>query len=728
MSETTLSPLWYRVADLTPRLKPYVRVRRRMYRGQPWHVLSDPIACRYHLVDGAAYEIIGRFDGVRTVQQIWESVCAQNPVSAPTQAETIDMLVRLGRRDLFHSGAVPDLDQQHRDRRQETMRRRMAGLNPLSFRVPLGNPSAWLARLAPRLSFCFGPTAAALWALLVVVGLIAAGSHFGELRASAAEGLLTPSFLALAWFCYPIMKLLHELGHALALHHWRGEVRQVGVAFLVLLPVPYIDASAASGLGSRAQRMAVSAAGIMVETGLAALAVLVWIAVEPGVVRDICLTVATIGGVSTLLVNANPLLRFDGYHILTDAASLPNLAPRSMEHWRYLLRRYLLRVAAAHSPGATRGERVWLCLYAPLSVGYQFWLSATVLLWLAERSPVMAALCAAGLGVALVGRPGFRALRYLASANELGSRRHHAIGIAATAALALLLAFTVVPLPLSTTADGIVWVPEHAAVRAATEGFVDRVHVESGTDVRRGDLLVTLRNEALQAELAQAEAQLADAQATYWRAVQAGVADAQRLAGDVTRYESDTDRLRTRVSQLALNAGTDGIFVMPKALDLPGAFMQKGELLAYVVAPEAADVRVAVPQDRAVLLRERTRAVSLRTVEDPTQEFEGTLCNDLPQAGYDVPSAALTSFGGGQIVADPADRRGLRTREPVALCELSVPQLGTSRLGGHVLVRFDHGFEPLGTQLARRLRQLLLQHVDAARGVDPSTPAARQPL
>jgi putative peptide zinc metalloprotease protein len=728
MAEAVLSPHWYKVADLRPRLKPYVRVRRRSYRGQPWYVLNDPVAGRFHLVDAAAYQVVGRLDGSRTVQQIWESICATDPAGAPTQGETIDVLARLGRAELVQSGAVPDLQQQYRDRRRDAIRRRFAGLNPLSFRLPLGNPSAWLSRLAPRVAPLFHPVVGVLWALLVVAGAVTAASHFAELRAAVAQHALSARFLLLAWLCYPVMKLLHELAHAFAVHHWRGEVRQVGISLLVLVPVPYVDASAASGFGSRARRIAVSAAGIAVEAGLAAAAVFVWLAVEPGLVRDIALTVATIGGVSTLLVNANPLLRFDGYHVLTDAASLPNLAARSAEHWACLLRRRLLRVPTAQSPGITAGERLWLTAYAPLSLAYQYWLSATVLLWLAEDAPTLAAVCGAFLFVLLFGRPAWRAVRYLRGSAEIAAHRGRALAVAAGAALGTIALVALLPLPLSTTAQGVVWLPERASVRAATEGFLERVHATDGAAVAPGTLLVTLRNDVLAAELAQAEAELADAQAEYWRAVEASAADTRRFAADVARRESDAGRLRARVARLQLRAGVAGRFVLPQAGDRAQTWVDKGELLGHVVGREAAGVRVAVPQDRAWLVRERTRAVSVRTMDAPGRALAARIAGEVPQAGYDVPSAALTTLGGGALVADAADERGLRTRDPVALCEVIAPALGADRLGGRVLVRFDHGLEPLGAQLARSLRQLLLRHVDAGGATaGPATVARAQP-
>ena len=122
---------------------------------------------------------------------------------------------------------------------------------------------------------------------------------------------LDPGNLLSLWLLYPLVKGLHELGHGFATRHWGGEVHEMGVMLLVFTPVPYVDASASSAFPSRNQRMVVAAAGIMVELLLTGVALLLWSYSDPGLLRDLCFNVLVIGGVSTLLFNGNPLLRFD---------------------------------------------------------------------------------------------------------------------------------------------------------------------------------------------------------------------------------------------------------------------------------------------------------------------------------------------------------------------------------------------------------------------------------
>src|SRR6185503_545443 len=128
------------------------------------------------------------------------------------------------------------------------------------------------------------------------------------------------------------------------------------IMLLVLSPVPYVDASSAWAFQDKRKRMMVGAAGIAVELFLGSLALFVWLAVEPGAVRAVAYNVMLISGVSTLLFNGNPLLRFDGYYVLADAIEIPNLGTRANRYLGYLFQRYVLGVPDAESPAQSAGE------------------------------------------------------------------------------------------------------------------------------------------------------------------------------------------------------------------------------------------------------------------------------------------------------------------------------------------------------------------------------------
>ncbi len=384
MSSSLFSEQWYRVADTKPRLRAQVKVQRQRWRDQLWYILSDDATGRHHRINDAAYQFIGRCDGRQTVQQVWDVVLEALGDSAPTQDEVIDLLAKLYDSELLQFDRTPEVDVLFLRQSERTFSRQKAMINPLSFRLPLGDPTRWLARLQPLGDILFRQFVFWLWLGAVLLAAIAALSHWDSLQNHATLHLLTPRYLALSWICFPLIKTLHEIGHGLAVRHWSGEVHEFGVSLLVLVPAPYVDATAASAFLGRSERVLVSASGIMVELGLAALAMLVWLNSEAGWIKDTAFVVMLIGSVSTLLFNSNPLLRFDGYYILTDLLDLPNLSSRSTTYWMHLLRKHLLRLHS-DTPQIGHGERKWLLFYAPLSLLYRLLISLQILLWIGGK-------------------------------------------------------------------------------------------------------------------------------------------------------------------------------------------------------------------------------------------------------------------------------------------------------------------------------------------------------
>ena len=172
-----------------------------------------------------------------------------------------------------------------------------------------------------------------------------------------------------------MIKALHELGHASATKAGGGEVHDVGIILLVLLPVPYVEASAATVFKSKYRRAVVGAAGIAVELFVAAIAFYMWLLIEPGLLRAILFNVMLIASVSTLLFNGNPLLRYDAYYILADLIEIPNLAARSTRYWGYLIERYILGVRDAEAPEASRAEKAWFLFYGFASTLYRIFVT-----------------------------------------------------------------------------------------------------------------------------------------------------------------------------------------------------------------------------------------------------------------------------------------------------------------------------------------------------------------
>lgn len=712
MAGAVLSDDWYRVAGLRPSLRASVRVARHRYRGRTWYVLLDPVSGRHYRVNRIAYQLLARLNGSLTVDQAWSDMMTRLGDEAPSQPEVMQALAQLHEANLLASDETPDAGQTDLRARQARRRRLLGSVNPLSFRIGLFDPSRLLERLAPVGRALFGATGAKLWLVLVLLGLVTAATTLGELTARTNELWQSSRFLLITWLVYPVLKGCHELAHALAVRRFGGEVREMGLRMLVLMPVPYVDASAATMFADKRLRTIVAGAGIAAELGLAAIAMLVWPLVEDGVVREVALATIVIGSLSTLVFNGNPLLRFDGYYMLSDWFELPNLATRASRQWVYLAQRYLLGMRSALAPAAAPGERRWLVGYGAAAWCYRVFVFLAISLFLADVHWMLGVLMLlTGLWTIVVA-PGWRALDFVICAPALSGARPRAVGVTAAGLVGTVLAVVLIPLPSTTVAEGIVWLPDDARVRALAPGFVDRLMVGDGEQVREGQPLLRLRNEVLEAELVRNESELRVLETERIVAMESDPLRMAELEERITAAAAAVRRTRTLVDALVLRAGIDGRLALTRAADLPERHVAQGEVVGHILGAGSTTVRVALANEDAPRVRAGLEAIDVRLSEARWQAVAGRLKSDTPAATTRLPSAALGQAGGGRIAVDPQAGEGEIAVRPVYLFDVELPGRAVERAGARALVRFDHGAESLASLVARETRLLFLRHFD----------------
>ena len=709
MSATLLSPHWYRVAGIRPRLRPGVQMQRHRHRGQLWYQLADTASGRRHRLNEAAYRFAGRLDGSRTTGTIWDALVAECGDATLTQDEAIQVLGQLNAAGLVQCELTPDISQLFRQFRQRKQRRRWMELNPLAIRVRLFNPARFLTTFDRWLPWLFSPVALAVWLITVVPALVAALHQWPELSAYAADHFDTPRTLLLAWLLYPLIKAVHELGHALAVRRWGGSVEDVGFTLFVLVPAPYVDASAASAFTQRWQRAVVSAVGIMVELFIAALALVVWLNVQPGWIRDMAFVTMLIAAVSTVLFNGNPLLRFDGYYVLCDALDLPNLDTRSRAWWSNVVQRRVFHVAVPASPLAP-GELKWMVLYAPLAWLYRIYIGMMIALWVGAKSVLLGLATALLVLVTLIFMPLTALLRNITQSVQ-GAAQQRARRILWGAAAVALIVLVALPLPYGTVAQGVVWLPERAEVRAETEGFVQALQVRDGDNVKPGQLLAVLDDPELNAKQAEAQGRLQALRVQYFNAMQLDRVQAQNFTEALTHAEAALEHIDSRIAQLEIRSQFAGRMVITRQDDLPGTFVKRGQALGYVFAPGEVVVRAVVADEDAALVRSRAKAAAVWLEEQPHERLRGDVRRDVPAASFKLPNAGLSDHNGGAIVTDPADTDHLRTLQPVYTVDVALAQHAIERIGGRAWVRFEFGASPLAFQWTHALGQLLLKHL-----------------
>jgi putative peptide zinc metalloprotease protein len=704
----TFSEHWYRVAHLHPRLRNHVKLDRHCYRGEIWHVIKDPLSGRQHRVNALAFAVVARFDGNLSLQQIWDLVVAEQGDAAPTQPEVLALLAQLHEGELIQTEATPDVAElfEHSDRLQARHRRQK--LNLFSMRVPLLDPTAILNKLVPMGRVLLRPWAAWAWVFLIVLTVMRALPESTALMAYGNQHLQTPRMLLILWLVYPLIKVVHEFAHGLAVRVWNGEVSEMGVSLLLLMPIPYVDASSAAGFRHHSRRVIVSLMGILIETTLAAWALWVWVGVSDGVVREVAFAVVLIGGVSTVLFNGNPLLRFDAYYALSDAIESPGLGQRSNAYWSYLIRRYVLGVQHALPANISRGERKWFLGYGMASNVYKFFTAILIVMWLMSWQVFFGLIAAVYLLATMVIYPAWKFLCYARRSPELHAGRIRAIALAGLTLVLPLWILFLMPMPDSTLVQGVVWAPEKIQIRNDDDGFVEQVAVYHGQQVKPGQILLQLNNPVLSADLKRLQARIEGIEVAYQQALFNEPVKANSVEQELHRAQAEHARLQNRISSLSVRSQVSGRVVLTQhAQDLLGVFLTRGTLVAYVLGAQQGNVRVVVPETDIARLQKHTGLIEVRLADEPTQSIRAQLGKQTPAALHSLPNPALGDKGGGSIVTDPSDPDGLRTMEPHYVLDLVLPQHEMNRLGGRIWARFDHGQLPLAQQLFYRIRQVL---------------------
>lgn len=710
MSVSLLSPSWYRVAPLKPRLRSHVHIDRHEYRGQDWYVIQDGFTGRHHRFSPEAYQLVGMMDGRRTLDQIWEAACARLGDHMPTQDEVIDLLSRLYRADLLQtSAAILDVSDLHQ-RRLKSRRGRLFTMlaSPLSVRIPLIDPDRFLTRTLPWVRPFLGWQALLAWAAVVGTAAVLAVLNWTDLSNDFTDALLSMENLLLISLIYPVLKVLHEFGHAYLVRKEGGEVHEMGVMFLVFMPLPYVDASSSTAFRDKYRRMAVGGAGILVELFVAAVMLFVWLGVEPGAVRALAYKTMLVAGVSTLLFNGNPLLRFDAYYVLSDWLEIPNLAQRGTAYLGYLFQRHLLGVAEAESPAREAGEARWLFAYAVASFVYRIFISFRIVIFVAGKFFFIGILLAVWAVAMMLVMPAWRTAYFLIKDTRMQRKRSRVL-LTVFGPLALLAGvLAAVPVPLNTNCEGVVWVSDESRVYASATGVVEAVVAPGGSAVEPGDPLIASADPLLEARVRLLLARQEEFRARRQLSMNRDRTETAMVDEELASIETELAHAREQQAALVTRSPARGTFVIQDEADLPGRFVRRGEPVGFVTDPGRMRIRTLVAQADIERVRTDVRGVEVRLAEDIGRVLPARVVREVPAASRVLPSLAFSLEGGGEYALDPREKDAPQVLERLFQFDLVADGDIPANVEGRVFVRFEHTPEPLAWRAYRAVRRLLL--------------------
>ena len=711
MNNGLLSPHWYRVAKLKPKLHSYVEIHRNDYRGLIWYLLEDTTTGRNHRFNPAAYQFIGLLDGNRSVEDIYTQISEQLVEYAPGQEDIIQLLGQLHAADLIQTDVLINTEELfERQARQKRTKLQQRFSSPVAQKVPLWDPEDFLNKHFNKVSWLFSRWTAMAWLLLICYAALQATLHWTQISRHFTINAFSPNNLLIVFLLYPPIKILHELGHAFSAKLEGGEVHEMGVNFLMFMPIPYVNVSTATHFRSKYKRMLVSAAGILVESFLAALGLLLFLAAEPGIIQDIGFNILIIGGISSLFFNGNPLLKYDGYYILADALDIPNLYQRSGLYWRYLFQRYLFGLRHVNSPVNAPGESFWFVLYSVSSLAYRLCILWFICVYVTKKFfflGVIMAIWLIGLQIIL---PLYKALSFIFSSPNLRRKRNRAV-ITSTALISFFIAvFGFMPIPSYTLTEGVVWLPDEAQLKAEQDGFAGTLLIDNNQMITLGTPVIHLHDSFLKSQVKIARAKVNELQSQYRAKRETDFVEAEISKEEVRIAESELKHILDKVDSMSITAFKNGKILLPEADDLPGRFVRHGELLGYILDDEPPTVRMAVSQDNIGQLRQDIVDIKIRLANNLGRVYPAQIIRQAPKATNRLPNAALATSGGGKFAVDPNSRVELLILEKVFLVDLRFdPQQHDVPLGTRAYVRINHGGEALAMQWYRRLRQVFLR-------------------
>lgn len=696
---------WDAIAQLKLKLHSHVTFYQHVYRKRTWHIVADPLSNAHFRCTELVFQFIQHLDGKHNIAQAYQHCLGMGGERAPNQSDILNVIATLQMKGLLH-GDMPvsthELYQRHEaEKRQKKIR---VWSRPLSFKLSLWDPDQWLEKICPLFAGIFNRWALMLCVFLVALGGAIAFGHWAELTQHFLIRFMDPQNLMLIWLIYPLVKLIHELGHAILTKYWGGEVHDIGVLFIVFMPVPYVDASSSHQFTDKHKRMMVAGAGIFVELLLAALGILLWSIMGDSFIRNIAFNIAVVGGLSTLFVNGNPLLRFDGYYVFSDAIEIPNLASRATKYLGYLSQRFFLGLDEFSSPNSSSvtadGERSWFVFYGLAAGFYRLFISFSIAFFVASHYFIIGVALALWSLVQQVVWPTISAIKklFIMAKEQKRLRRLLITSVPISLLFAFLLFY---PLRWSTHVEGLIVLPEAASIRVNSNGFMKEILKRNGEKVNVGDTLFELENAELASKEQLIKAQLAELNMRENQAFIKGPFESQIIKLDIQDTQAKLVDIQTKLAELSIKSAVSGVMSIPKALDMPGRFYRKGDVLAYIVDLTDVSVKTIIPQNKFEHLNTEGNGWKVKLNSQPEQTFVAKSGRKVPRASYQLPSAKLGSAEGGEIMVDARDTEGRTALQAVYQVELTVENYSEHYLAAKVDIKVQHQSESFATYIYR---------------------------
>jgi len=737
---------------LAVRKRPDLSARKQNYLGRVYWVVKEPVGLNYFRFQEEEYAILQHIDGQTSLDALKEWFEAEFPPQKITLEELQQFVGMLHRSGLVIAD-VPGQGAQLHQRRSERRRKEMLGAmsNILCIRFKGFDPERLLNWLYPKIRWLFSWPVFILSLLFVISAMTLVLVEFDRFQGALPGFYTFFSWSNALWLSITLAltKVIHEFGHGLTCKHYGGECHEMGVMILVLTPCLYCNVSDSWMLPNKWQRAAIGAAGMYVEGVLASLATYIWwFSIDASnLLSMICLNVIFISSVSTILFNANPLLRYDGYYILADLTEIPNLRQkattilsRKMAHW-------FLGIEPQEDPFLPQRNQIFFCIYSVAAAIYR-WVVVISILWFLHQFFKPAGLQIIGniiVVMSLVGLvviPLYKAWKYLYTPGRMQKVKKPRLYATAGGLAAIVLFVFCVPLPYSVLCTLEMRPRDAARVYVDVPGTLEEINVRVGQEVKPLQQLGRLKNVDVDLKVVESagKKEQYDIQLVSLHRMGRGNPDVmadipslekQRRVVVQQLEEQTADRERLVLRAPAAAPGADpnrpiGVVMPPpwreerKEVEgqLPswsgtpleprnlGAPLAEGDVFCLIGDPTKMEAILYIDQGDVEFVAEG-QDVEIKLDELPFKEFESKIAT-IAGSESKVVSQRLSTTGGGEVPVK-ADEAGV-PRPQNALYQASAPlddPHGFFRIGLRGRAKIHVAPQTIARRVWRMLNQLL---------------------
>ncbi len=715
---------------LRVRMRADLEIVAQKWQGREYWVIKDPIALKYYRFEAEELAILKMLDGQRSAEEIRDEFEASFAPQRLANAELHQLIGMLHRSSLVVSDATGQGDRLHKRWSENFAReRKQAFTNPLAIRFRGVDPGRFLDWLDEYCGWLCSWPAFIFVAMLGIAALGLVFTNFAELSAKmpAFEEFFAGSNWIWIGLVLIVTKIIHEMGHGLACRRFGGECNEMGLMLLVLMPCLYCNVSDSWMLPNKWKRAAIAAAGMYAELAMASFATFVWWFSEPGLVNQLALNVMIVCSVTTLLFNANPLLKYDGYYILSDLIEIPNLRQKATSLLNRTASHWLLGLENRVDPFLPVRRRWFFVLFAISAAAYR-WVITFSIFWFLYRMlepwglKVVGQMLAVATIWSLIGMPIVQLVKFFSVPGRwLAVKRVRlATGLAIIATvLGVVLLF---PVPHKVRCSFFAQPARTGNVFVSVPGFVQEIHVKSGDRVEAGQVLVTLESLDLdkQWEHLQGAFDVADARLQHY--VESASFDQEsqfQLATARASHESAGNLLKQKyadIQRLTIRAPHNGIFVADSIRSRPdtktsgtlvswhgspvetrnqGAWFETQTRIGRVVADTANSEAVLAVDQGDIEFIQADQQVTLWIRQQPGRVFESEIHQVSPARMLTVPQGLSSRCGGDLVTTRDANGNDV-PQSPVWQVSVPLPTDDQPIVGGATgVAMIQVGSQPL---------------------------------